>query len=434
MMRRGSAGGGWARTIGGCLLALGAVGCADDPTSGGGAPDAGERVRDRGAGEAPIAVADAEPGALDAGPVADAGPAPLDAAPGGPAADGAPPTPDAAAPGPRSDGGGPAPTADAGAAPRADAGGQAGVCGRATAEAERARRPVDIVWVIDSSPSMDDEIAIIQARLNDFALAIGDSGLDYRVALVAAEADLQTPGRDYFGVCIPPPLSGAPGCPDADSAVYRHVRAPVHSADALDVLLANAAELDGFLRPEARQHLVVVSDDDHRADRRLAELVEAGFGADLVVHSVVTLLDYVDGCGVFDPDEVCSCGDERGRAYIALSEATGGRVLDLCSDDWAPIFDALNTEVEAGAEIPCAFDIPEVNGAVIDPQRINVDFVAPDGAVTPLFNVDDCAADASGWRFDDPAEPTRVLLCPGACGAREGAVTVEFGCEIRKQP
>ena len=389
------------------LLTLGLVGCADEPEA-----EAGS--------EAPRRLQDARtlaPERGDAIVADDSDAAPQDPGSDDPLAADAGVSPDAE----------PAVTLDGGAP---EDGGL--VCARTSARAEAAFRPVDILWVIDSSPSMDDEIAIIQDRLNAFTARIADSGLDYRVALVGAEQDLQTPGRDYFGICIPPPLSGAPGCPDTDSETYRHVRAPVHSADGLDVLLASMDQLRGFLRPEARLHVVMVSDDDHRQPVTLEDLTGAGLGADLAFHSIVTLLDYVGGCGVFDENEACSCGDARGRRYIELTERTDGLVLDLCSEDWDPLFDGLREQVEVGARIPCAFQIPELPGAVVDPARVNVVFVAPDGTRTDLFNVDDCAAHPDGWRFDNPEAPTRVLLCPDACGAIEGDVEVEFGCEIRK--
>ena len=321
--------------------------------------------------------------------------------------------------------------------PPADAGrpeSDGGVCGTVTARAQGSRRAVDIIWVIDSSPSMENEIETIQQRLNDFTQQIGGSGLDYHVVLVGAEEDLATPGMDFFGICIPPPLSGAPGCPDTDSERYRHVRSPVHSRNGLSILLAEAGSFADFLRPEARSHLVVVSDDDHRAEVSVADLVAAGLSPDLLFHSIVALIDYVDGCGVFDEDDVCACGvgDVRGRKYLGLTEATGGLTLDICLDDWAPIFASLHERVEAGSAIPCAFDIPEPVGAVIDFERVNVDFVNPDGSRRELFYTDDCVANPSGWQYDDPAMPRRILLCPEVCGELEGEVEVEFGCDMRK--
>ncbi|MCK6576348.1 hypothetical protein L6V77_35310 [Myxococcota bacterium] len=65
-----------------------------------------------------------------------------------------------------------------------------------------------------------------------------------------------------------------------------------------------------------------------------------------------------------------------------------------------------------------------------------MDLTAPDGTVTALFNVGDaagCAGDPQGWYYDDPAAPTQVRLCDGACGAREGEVQITLGCTIRKR-
>ena len=63
----------------------------------------------------------------------------------------------------------------------------AGTCATETAVPENGTRPVDIVWVIDGSPSMDDTIAIIEANVNAFAARIGASDLDYHVVLIGAD-------------------------------------------------------------------------------------------------------------------------------------------------------------------------------------------------------------------------------------------------------
>jgi len=43
--------------------------------------------------------------------------------------------------------------------------------------------------------------------------------------------------------------------------------------------------------------------------------------------------------------------------------------------------------------------------------------------------------DAAGWRYDDPAKPTRILLCQNACDsakqATEGKVSIAFGCKTK---
>ena len=305
------------------------------------------------------------------------------------------------------------------------------VCGTLSARAHASLRPVDIIWVIDSSPSMDDEIAIIQENLNDFTARIGASGLDYRVVLIAAEEFTPTNGRDYFGVCIPPPLSGAAGCPDTDSDRYRHVREGVHSRDALSMLIATRPQYQDFLREGAGLHIVVVTDDDQGGGADVEDFMAAGFGDSVAFHSIVDEVGRPAGCGPFgDP---CACGEARGRPYIDLSQRTGGVVVSVCSEDWAPIFASLEERVRTGNEIPCTFIIPTPVGAVIDFDRVNVDFVTEDGARTPLVYSDDCGAHPNSWRYDNPEAPIAIELCPGSCGAIEGDVEVEFGCDMRKE-
>ena len=58
--------------------------------------------------------------------------------------------------------------------PRDDA--RISACATLTSAAAPATRPTDIVWLIDGSPSMRQEIDTVTANLNDFAAAIGAAG------------------------------------------------------------------------------------------------------------------------------------------------------------------------------------------------------------------------------------------------------------------
>jgi hypothetical protein len=325
-------------------------------------------------------------------------------------------------------------------------------CGNLSVSAQAATRPVDIVWVIDSSPSMRDEIERVQANLNDFAARIGNSGLDYKVFMIGSDIDLvgtvdiDAP-HNHLAICVPPPLSGSASCPDTNSSRYVHVRTgavvvngyvaadPVHSADALTVLRNTFPAWRSELRSDARLHVIVVSDDDHRETINRDDLVRLGLPEDFFMHSIINPIDYSGTCLIFDePNGIdCGCGIDRGRKYIAITEETGGLFLNLCQDDWSPIFQELDEQVNVGEDIPCTFRIPEAPGVAIDFNRVNVDFVGADGTRRPLINVDDCAEDPGGWRYDNPSNPTRILLCPDSCGTLDGDVEVEFGCEIRKR-
>ena len=144
-----------------------------------------------------------------------------------------------------------------------DAGGDEDVCVALSATADNVVLPVDIIWVIDSSPSMDDSILIIEENLNAFVEDISSSNLDYHVVLIGSEEDNYDPvmTHQYLGICIPEPLSGASGCPDTDST-DTGTFVGVHSHDALSKVINNYDAYKDFLREDAIAHFVVVTDDD----------------------------------------------------------------------------------------------------------------------------------------------------------------------------
>src|SRR5262245_44502082 len=73
-----------------------------------------------------------------------------------------------------------------GSTPGVAAGSRDDSCATIGPTAQPSHRPIDVIFVVDNSPSMSDEIAEIEARINrDFAGIIAASGLDYRVVLVS---------------------------------------------------------------------------------------------------------------------------------------------------------------------------------------------------------------------------------------------------------
>src|SRR5689334_15532551 len=73
--------------------------------------------------------------------------------------------------------GGPFPGRDAHTVPPIDG----GPCSAIAVEAMPGTRPVDIIWAIDNSGSMDREEEIVQTNMNSFAGMIGGFGIDYHV-------------------------------------------------------------------------------------------------------------------------------------------------------------------------------------------------------------------------------------------------------------
>jgi hypothetical protein len=325
-----------------------------------------------------------------------------------------------------------------------DSGGLDDVCVAISVTADNVVLPVDIIWVIDSSPSMGDSILLIEENLNAFTADIGSSGLDYHVVVVGSEEDGYDPAvqHSYLGICIPEPLSATAGCPDTDSDTYRHIREGVHSDDSIHKLINHYTDYQDFLREGAIVHFVAVTDDDtgwnsddEDFNNFIAGATNPGFPNGFTFHSIVDLVGYILGCGL---DEPCSCGEERGQEYINLSEATGGIVQSVCQEDWTPVFDALKENVIEGALLPCEFALPSFeNGLQIDPDETNVVLISTeDGTRTTLPNVSgpNACNEHQAWFFNRPVNPSIAVLCSEACGLVNTTIELEFGCEIVKYP
>ena len=195
--------------------------------------------------------------------------------------------------------------------------------------------------------------------------------------------------------------------------------------------IATFPQYRDFLRPDAVKHFVFVTDDDERraglAEFEALVTRESVLGDLVYVHSVVDFIGYDPGCP-FD-ESLCSCGDERGEAYLAMSEATGGLTSSVCDADWSPLFEALEARVTDAVAVPCAVEVPDPGeGYEVDYREVLVRTLGDDPRDLP--RVDDAAActDAGGWYFDDPDAPSRLLLCPASCGAEAEGLEVELEC------
>ena len=297
-------------------------------------------------------------------------------------------------------------------------------CAVAAAEATPATLPVDIIWFVDTSGSMDQETDLVEEKINDFAAFISRSGIDHHVIMVGSNSS----------VCVPAPLSSG-GCPDRDSDRYFHVRQSVGSNDGLELVSTHYPAYSHFLREGAQVHIVAVTDDesDWSASRFTVSMRDRrnpGFPNGFTFHSVVAYGDVpFFGCIGWS-----GAGAGIGQQYLTLSRQTGGVTAPICEEDWDPIFRAIADNVVEGSLLPCNFTIPDPGEFLeVDPARVNVRFTPGMGedVILPNYDAaDDC--EGAGWYYDDPENPTEVILCPDSCGFVEGSIDIEFGCDIVK--
>jgi hypothetical protein len=92
-----------------------------------------------------------------------------------------------------------------------------------------------------------------------------------------------------------------------------------------------------------------------------------------------------------------------------------------------------------GMAIACDFPVPAstTSGMAIDPTLINVNFTSMAGTEVELGMVAseaECGTQQA-WYYDDPAAPTRIILCPESCttvtGDVDAAIEILAGCKPR---
>lgn len=344
------------------------------------------------------------------------------------------------------------------------------VCAATAVAAARERLPVDIIWIVDNSSSMQPAVAEVQAGLNAFATLIASKGIDYKVVMLSKRGSAPiTSGSKRYPVCIPPPLGG-PDC--GNGPRFFHASLDVKSTQPLEQFLGTLDQTPGYtasdergsepwaqeLRANATKSIVIVSDDDSRFSVSSFEMFPGGANPNNSTTLPPGVLHPSRG-GQFEgyvfngiygwesetvPSLRCTYPNGTkpaapGEIYTQLVAKTHGVRARLCdgSAAWATFFDDVAQAVVATSKIACELDIPVPEAGVLDPDAVNVRVT--DGA-NPAFLVPRVAgeaacAGASGWYYDDPAAPSKVHLCPASCDGAQSkggdvppTIEVLFGC------
>ncbi len=361
-------------------------------------------------------------------------------------------------------------------------------CASASVEAEIERLPVDIVWVVDNSVSMEPAIEQVNAGLNDFASLIASSGLDYRVIMLSlrGEGVVHVMGRTRYGVCIPEPLAGDASC--GDGARFFQVEADIHSTQPVEQILGTLGQTSGYtegmqhgsppwrhlLRSEATKTIVVVTDDNSRTCDRpvgtcwdsdpaltatsLEDFPGGGnpfnsrqLGPGILTAEYGDLFDGYTFSAIYgwgsetDPDVTCTypggaVPPSPGWTYTELVGRTGGVRAQICDGPaaWAPFFADVATAVTRASRIECTVALPSPpDDMLLDPNKVNVAIRGASGTTTLRRVADaDACDERGGWHYDDESAPTEVVLCPASCDQARAELTeegtgidVRFGCD-----
>ncbi|MGK3994235.1 vWA domain-containing protein [Sorangium sp. So ce1024] len=119
---------------------------------------------------------------------------------------------------------------------------------------------------------------------------------------------------------------------------------------------------------------------------------------------------------------------------IAVAGGTEGAVL-IDTGDPSQTTAAFKAAVDRirSASVSCTLGIPPApDGRTFDKEKVRVLYASGDGSPASLPYDQSCAT-KDAWRYDEPANPTQIVLCDGTCAVVQAdpaaALSVDFTCE-----
>jgi hypothetical protein len=136
------------------------------------------------------------------------------------------------------------------------------------------------------------------------------------------------------------------------------------------------------------------------------------------------------------PVFVIGVGEEL-ESLNAIAEAGGTERAVLISDGASAQKDFLAAlQGIRKKSLACDYLVPE-DSSRIDFNTVNVRYTEGSAKPSTFFYVSDesgCELKPDeGWYYDDPSNPTKVVLCPDTCSrvvnAEDASIDIEYGCE-----
>lgn len=255
--------------------------------------------------------------------------------------------------------------------------------------------PIDIVFALDKSGSMSDELGSLANAFQDFIQEIDQVTTDWRIGVVSHDngcfnEGILTPTTPYYQDLFQDAVRGVQffGTNYTESLLRLTDNALRETGPAG----CNA----GFSRADAVLHVVAVSDEPEQSGVDWSVWIASWQAAKsdpslLVVSSVV------------DVNNTCGSGAD---GYLQASAATGGLVLDICNDLWGSY----------------AAELGQASAAAL--RTFHLSAIPEDGSIVVSL---DGVAYANGWHYD-AAQNAIVVDVDVPAGATIEVTYTAVGC------
>jgi hypothetical protein len=258
--------------------------------------------------------------------------------------------------------------------------------------------PLDVVFAVDQSGSMDSHTDEMTAALDDFVLGLAGVTADWRIGVVTFDDgcfntwfDANTPNyQALFEDAADDGTQTNPDNVDTERLFTVAGRTLVQFGPGG----CNAA----FRRPDGFLHVILVSDENEQSH----DPDELRPPYDTIPGALGVYHNYVDSPGMLTVSVVANlqntCQNQSDAIaqgadrYIAMAQATGGLELDICEGTWGAQMADLGASPASEHRIPLAYSPDPASIAVtVDGVRLT-----------------------AGWIWDGAEVVVQVPLAPGA--------------------
>jgi len=233
---------------------------------------------------------------------------------------------------------------------------------------------VDILWVVDNSPSMAQEQLEVGLRFAEFIGHLEDTNIDFHIGVVTTDVDDE---NDKAGHLLGDPLVIDSSIEDFEMVFNDRVQVGVDGSDMERGLEAAYMALtepmisdanDGFLRNDAVLSIIFVSDENDCSDRGAFSEGATGMACYDQPEKLVPIREFVNDfrdlkadasdvlvSSIVGPDIAENCEDSvPGTRYLSVAENTGGVEGNICDEDFTDIMDKMGLAV---AGIRASFEL-----------------------------------------------------------------------------
>jgi hypothetical protein len=229
-------------------------------------------------------------------------------------------------------------------------------------------RPIDVIWAVDSSGSMSEEMATVEAEINVFANTLAGSTSPTTLHLIADR------GTESFEICVAPPLGGA-ACADNPGAGFwqydttgnTNALEMVHSSNALGRTMQQSSAWSPLLQPNSYLAFIVTTDDNGDDPNWGAAQGDPGTGANcnagFITNATTDNQCRWDAPGALDYTSLANNFNGFGGFATYM---TNFFPTHVAGDDWAlyPIIGNTGTTVLVGAN-----DVYEFNSCLTSEEN-----------------------------------------------------------------